>query len=73
MLYVNETPFPRDQKQGDEAREIRNEWCLNDGLFFLTTKWKSGSWDGPCYVRAHIFYASLSLESFLGENFIHLD
>lgn len=71
VLYVNETPFPRDQKQGDEAREIRNEWCPNYGLVFLTTKLKSGRWDGLYYVRAHIF--SLSLESSLAEKFIHLD
>lgn len=56
-------PSPRDQKQGDETREVRNEWCPNYGLDFLTTKLMLSSWDGACSLRAQTSF-TLSLELF---------
>lgn len=56
-------PSPRDQKQGHETREIRNEWHPNYRLDFLTTKLKLSIWDGASSVRAQTSFP-LSLESF---------
>lgn len=47
-------PSPRDQKHGDDTRQIRNEWCPNYGLDFWQPSWSQAAGMEPVLLEAKL-------------------